>query len=88
MKLEAMHPLIMVSLALLIERVASDQPKQVLHGCNYTCGDVTIPFPFGIGSSTTQDHIPCYMDPKFNLTCTNNSKLIYGKNLEVLDINP
>jgi len=46
MKLKAMHPLIMVSLALLIEAIAfaSDQPQQVLPGCHYTCGDLTIPY--------------------------------------------
>lgn len=85
---KAMHPLIMVSLALLIETVASDQPKQVLPGCNYTCGDLTIPYPFGIGNSTAQHHTPCYMDSKFELTCVNNSKLIRPRGIEVLDINP
>ncbi|GAU15128.1 hypothetical protein TSUD_08660 [Trifolium subterraneum] len=41
MKQKAMHlPLIMVAalLFMLVEAVASDQPKQVLPGCNYTCG--------------------------------------------------
>jgi hypothetical protein len=85
MKLKAMHPLIMVSLALLVDAVAAEQ---VLPGCNYTCGGVKVPFPFGIGNSIAQDHTPCYMDSKFNLTCTNNSKLIYGKNIQVLNINP
>jgi len=78
--------LMLAALALLIETVASDQPQQVLPGCNYTCGDVKIPYPFGIGNST-QHHTPCYMDSKFNLTCVNNSKLIRGKRIEVLDIN-
>jgi len=80
----------LAALTLLMEAVAfaSDQPKQVLPGCNYTCGDIKIPYPFGIGNSTAQDHTPCYMDSKFKLTCTNNSKLIRGKNLQVLDINP
>ncbi|KAK2399078.1 putative wall-associated receptor kinase [Trifolium repens] len=84
-----MHPLIMfAALSLLVEAVASDQLQQVLPGCNYTCGDIQIPYPFGIGNSTTQDHTPCYMDSKFNLTCVNNSTLISGKRIQVLDINP
>jgi hypothetical protein len=76
------------ALFLLVEAVAFDQPQQVLPGCNYTCGDIQIPYPFGIGNSTTQDHTPCYMDSKFNLTCVNNSTLISGKRIQVLDINP
>ncbi|WJX09887.1 hypothetical protein P8452_00673 [Trifolium repens] len=83
-----MHPLIMLAaLFLLVEAVASDQPQQVLPGCNNTCGDVLVPYPFGMGHSTTQDHTPCYMDSKFELTCR-NSKLIYNKNIPVLEINP
>ncbi|KEH39810.1 wall-associated receptor kinase-like protein, putative [Medicago truncatula] len=84
--------IILAALAHLIEAVAftlaSDQPKQVLPGCNYTCGGVKVPYPFGIGNSTAQDHTPCYINSKFMLTCTDNSKLIYGKNIQVLDINP
>ncbi|WJX16348.1 hypothetical protein P8452_06386 [Trifolium repens] len=83
-----MHPLIMfAALFLLVEAVASDQLQQVLPGCNYTCGDVLVPYPFGMGHSTSQDHTPCYMDSKFELTCR-NSKLIYNKNILVQDINP
>jgi len=53
-----------------------------------TLVDVKVPYPFGIGNSTAQDHTPCYMDSKFKLTCVNNAKLIRGKRIEVLDINP
>jgi hypothetical protein len=88
-----MQVLIMLAtLSLLIEAVpfafAYDQPQQVLPGCNYTCGGVKVPYPFGIGNSTAQNHTPCYMNSKFYLTCVNNSKLIRGNNVQVLDINP
>ncbi|KAK2452990.1 putative wall-associated receptor kinase [Trifolium repens] len=73
--------------ALLEDTIAADQPQQqVLPGCNNTCGDVPVPYPFGMGYSTTQDNTPCYMDSKFELTCVDNSKLIRGKNIEVLNL--
>ncbi|XP_058724817.1 putative wall-associated receptor kinase-like 16 [Vicia villosa] len=85
-----MHPLLkFAALALFVEAVTSDhQPQQALPGCKSTCGDIQIPYPFGIGNSTTQNHTPCYMNSKFILTCKNNSKLIRGTNIPVLDINP
>ncbi|CAJ2674906.1 unnamed protein product [Trifolium pratense] len=83
-----MHPLIMlVAFFLLVEAVASDEPQQALPGCNNTCGDILVPYPFGMGHSTTQDNTPCYMDSKFELKCI-KSKLTYGKMIPVLDINP
>ncbi|CAJ2651143.1 unnamed protein product [Trifolium pratense] len=89
MKLKAMHfPVIMLTaLSMLVEAVVSDEPQQVLPGYNYTCGDIQIPYPFGIGNSTTLDHTTCYMDSKFELTCV-NSTLIRGENIQVLNINP
>ncbi|CAJ2674916.1 unnamed protein product [Trifolium pratense] len=87
MKLKVMQVLIIMlaALALLEDTLAADEPQQVLPGCNNTCGDIQIPYPFGIGYSTL-DHKPCYMDSKFNLTCVNNSTLIHGKNITVLNI--
>ncbi|KAK2399079.1 putative wall-associated receptor kinase [Trifolium repens] len=85
--LAALFLLVEAVASLAREAVASDQLQQVLPGCNYTCGDVLVPYPFGMGHSTSQDHTPCYMDSKFELTCR-NSKLIYNKNILVQDINP
>uniref|UniRef100_A0A0D9XGT2 Wall-associated receptor kinase galacturonan-binding domain-containing protein n=1 Tax=Leersia perrieri TaxID=77586 RepID=A0A0D9XGT2_9ORYZ len=44
------------------------QPAAVLPGCPTTCGDVAVPFPFGIGAG-------CYYSgsPGFNLTCDNRN---------------
>ncbi|XP_072988433.1 putative wall-associated receptor kinase-like 16 [Typha latifolia] len=51
-----------------------------LPGCNDTCGDVPIPYPFGIGPG-------CFMEG-FELNCTmsNGSYRPFRENVEVLDI--
>ncbi|XP_062082814.1 wall-associated receptor kinase 3-like isoform X2 [Humulus lupulus] len=41
---------------------APDGAHQVLPHCRHSCGNLTIPYPFGIGEG-------CYMEPKFNITC-------------------
>ncbi|XP_057442736.1 wall-associated receptor kinase 2-like [Lotus japonicus] len=86
MKLKAKHThlrLLIVSIAVVLVAVAADDetplaspPKQALSGCNYTCGDIEIPYPFGIGISST-DQKTCYLDSKFSLKC-NNSRLYWG----------
>ncbi|KAH7835577.1 hypothetical protein Vadar_027512 [Vaccinium darrowii] len=54
-------------------------------GCPLKCGNVTVPYPFGIGSS-------CSIDPRFNITCNTSSnppKLYIGdkyNTFEVLNI--
>ncbi|KAL2318424.1 hypothetical protein Fmac_032300 [Flemingia macrophylla] len=56
--------------------LASDK-LQTLPGCTSTCGGIEIPYPFGVGNSSTQPQQPCFLEPNFDLVC-NNSKLNWG----------
>ncbi|GKV26911.1 hypothetical protein SLEP1_g36125 [Rubroshorea leprosula] len=53
-------------LALLMIESAADQAL-VKHGCQEFCGDVSIPYPFGIGKD-------CYMKKQFEVSCHNAHK--------------
>ncbi|XP_072957464.1 putative wall-associated receptor kinase-like 16 [Typha angustifolia] len=67
--------LMMMTLPPTAESYAMERP-----GCNDTCGDVPIPYPFGIGPG-------CFMDG-FELNCTmiNGTYRPFSDDVEVLDI--
>ncbi|KAM0902231.1 hypothetical protein ACQ4PT_019455 [Festuca glaucescens] len=72
---------------ILLPAVAGDLPMTMgLPGCNTTCGNVSVPYPFGIGPDV------CYF-PGFKLTCdhgSNPTRLLLGDGgadaFEVVDI--
>ncbi|KAK0590054.1 hypothetical protein LWI29_022208 [Acer saccharum] len=47
--------------------------------CPTSCGNVSIPFPFGIGDG-------CYLDDWYEVTCNSSGPFLKSINLEVLDI--
>ncbi|PRQ30835.1 putative protein kinase RLK-Pelle-WAK family [Rosa chinensis] len=58
-RMQMMKLSLVILLAAVTTRAAADQ---ALHGCAEKCGDITIPYPFGIGDG-------CYLRPEFNITC-------------------
>lgn len=57
--------------------------NQALPGCNSTCGDIQIPYPFGLGYSSTLQHQPCFLESNFSLICT-NSTLKWGEGSNII----
>jgi hypothetical protein len=64
----------LISIAALLQPAvaAPPPPSQGMPGCNTTCGNVTVPYPFGMGPPR------CYL-PGFNLTCDDSLNLLTGR---------
>ncbi|TVU16385.1 hypothetical protein EJB05_39944, partial [Eragrostis curvula] len=67
-------------LQLLVAAIAGGTPPIALPGCPASCGNLSVPYPFGIGEGCSYKG--------FNLTCDETrhpAKLLLGDGLEVLD---
>jgi len=51
--------------ALILAATAASQPDS---SCNNTCGNLSIPYPFGTSEG-------CYLDPSFLITCNYSSEI-------------
>ncbi|TQD77128.1 hypothetical protein C1H46_037332 [Malus baccata] len=60
-------------------------PRLALPGCPDHCGNLTIPYPFGIGDG-------CYLRRQFNITCNYSTQpptaFLITSNLEITNISP
>ncbi|KAG4383396.1 hypothetical protein GLYMA_13G077701v4 [Glycine max] len=76
---------LVLALALLVVHVRAITTRDIaLHGYMDTCRNVSIPYPFGIGTSKETGE-NCFLEENLNLTCPNNN--LYSRfNLQVLDI--
>ncbi|KAJ6713173.1 hypothetical protein OIU79_009212 [Salix purpurea] len=65
---------------LMFELAAAPPPPPIAKpGCRDRCGDISIPYPFGIGNN-------CYMNESFSIECNKTGAFISAINMEVLNI--
>lgn len=83
--LDIMVPKLMLLHMLIITTLASAQKLQIAKpGCKSLCGNVSIPYPFGMGSPS------CFIGESFEISCRNSTtpflRLTNDQELEVIRI--
>ncbi|XP_004295468.1 PREDICTED: wall-associated receptor kinase 2-like [Fragaria vesca subsp. vesca] len=74
--------LVVVAIAAVAVANEALPPPQALPGCSGHCGNLTVPYPFGIGDG-------CYLEPRFNLTCNESTQpptLLWGEGIITTNI--
>ncbi|KAJ4822370.1 hypothetical protein Tsubulata_014298 [Turnera subulata] len=75
--------LVVCLVLLAAEGAMADPPPMAKRGCQDHCGNISIPFPFGIGQK-------CYMNKWFEVLCNTSSNahkaFLSGINMELLEI--
>ncbi|XP_026662445.1 putative wall-associated receptor kinase-like 16 [Phoenix dactylifera] len=69
---------LLLRLASVLAAAAAATPD-ALHGCQAKCGNVTVPYPFGIGKG-------CFMEG-FDITCNESVAYLSDTNIDVVKIN-
>ncbi|KAF5956020.1 hypothetical protein HYC85_008876 [Camellia sinensis] len=73
----ALHELLLIfELALILAATTTSQP---MPSCQETCGNLSIPYPFGANEG-------CYLNDSFLITCNNSQPYLRKGNINVLDI--
>nr|KAJ0220956.1 hypothetical protein LSAT_V11C200072530 [Lactuca sativa] len=66
---------------LLLKTTSASDPKYTKPGCQVMCGDVIIPYPFGIG-------VNCSVSERYNVDCNRSTPYLPAlNNVQVLEVN-
>ncbi|KAF8007296.1 hypothetical protein BT93_K1329 [Corymbia citriodora subsp. variegata] len=76
----SVFPILLPLVSLMIQ-ASGGVPRLARHNCAEKCGDVTIPFPFGIGTE-------CFLDDWYEILCQQNNTIpvLHKIRLRVLNI--
>lgn len=86
MRLKATYDqLTLLLVVIALAKVEAGAPAQALPGCIDTCGNVSIPYPFGIGVSSRTGK-SCFLQENLELVCNNSALYRRGSDIKILNI--